>query len=756
MKLMIVDGNSIVNRAFFGIRPLTAPDGTPTNAIYGFLNILYRLEKSYSPDALCVSFDVHAPTFRHKACDFYKATRKPMPEDLCTQMPILKEILMKMGISVLEMEGYEADDILGTVSRMCEENCWECIPVTGDRDSLQLVSEYTHVCLVKTNEDILYSPELFMAEYGFSPKKLIDLKALQGDSSDNIPGVPGIGEKTAKDLISRYGSVSEIYSDLSALDLKDSVLKKLSAGEESAKKSYWLATIFREVPLNISLADLVWNKAYQPGLYERLYNLGLNRTINQWKIEKLSSAPDFETVDSEEIPDGVTVTSNAKALVKNGYEGDFFDTTIAQYLINPTAKEYLDNCSYAKLHKKLEELNLSKLYYELELPLVRVLADMESEGILVNREALTAFGEELFEKIQALEQSIYFHAGREFNINSPKQLSAVLFDELQLPNPKKGSTAAEVLESVAVYHPIIDDILEYREYSKLKSTYTDGLSDFIAEDGRIHTTFQQTVTATGRLSSTEPNLQNIPIRKELGSRLREMFVSAPGKILVDADYSQIELRILAHISNDENMIQAFLSGEDFHRLTASGMFNVPLDAVTPLMRSRAKAINFGIIYGMSQYTLAKDLRISNREAGQYMTTYFEKYPGVSAYMKNIVEQAMEEGFVTSLFGRRRDIPELKSTNFNMREFGKRVALNTPVQGTAADIIKLAMIKVHDALKGTSAKLILQVHDELIVECEESEKDQIAEILKNCMEEAVQLKVPLEVEVGFGRNWSEAH
>lgn len=759
MKLMILDGNSIANRAFFGIRMLNAPDGTPTNAVFGFMNILHKLVSVYKPDALCASFDLHAPTFRHEANAGYKANRKPMPDDLRVQMPIIKEILGKMGINIYEMEGYEADDVLGTVSKKCEDEDVECIVVTGDRDSLQLVSEYTSVCLLKNTEDILYTPEKFYEDYGFAPKGMIDLKALMGDSSDNIPGVPGIGEKTAMSLIQNYHNLDNILADIDALDIKDGMKNKLKSGQESARTSYWLATIFRDVPLDFSIEGSRWDRKFDSGLYDMLSNLGLYKIIDKWKVRPRESGECFQKPNEDyrdEIPEGLTVTDDVKTLYKNGFDGFAFDTTIAQYLLNPTAKEYRQTASYTRLNKQLEEYGLKDLYYSVELPLAKVLAKMEIAGIAADKRALKVFGSQLGERIEAIQSNIFFQAGREFNINSPKQLGDVLFNELQLPDLKKGSTAADVLQSLRLFNPVIDDILEYRELSKLKSTYADGLQDFIADDGRIHTTFQQTVTATGRLSSTEPNLQNIPIRKELGSELRKMFVASPGNVLVDADYSQIELRLLASISNDDAMIDSFNSGEDFHAVTASKVFNVPLSGVTPILRSRAKAVNFGIIYGISAFSLGNDIGVTPKEAKAYMEAYFARFEGVRKYMDDIRAKAYENGYVTTLYGRRRDIPELRSSNFNTRQFGERVALNAPIQGTAADIIKMAMIAVDNALENLNARLLLQVHDELVVECPEEDAEQVRIILNDCMEGVAKLQVPLIVETGTGKNWGEAH
>ena len=851
MNLMILDGNSIVNRAFYGVRPLNAPDGTPTNAVYGFLAILQRLLEEQKPDALCVSFDLKAPTFRHKAYEGYKAQRKAMPEELAQQMPILKEVLDQMGIRRYELEGYEADDILGTASRLCEKAGWHCTIVTGDKDSLQLISESTTVCNVKTRmgqtETILYTPERFREEYGFGPKQMVDLKALMGDSSDNIPGVPGVGEKTAMDLVQRYGTIEEIYKDLSALDIKEGVRKKLAAGEESARKSFWLATILCDVPLDFKPEDNLWNRDYRPGLYELFKKLGFHKFIEKWgvvpageesapvespalprvdgdegNIEELIAAAGaapfvavlpFEGLDRLEFCDGKAVYTAAWNQCGEGYnrllkrlfspeikkvshnvknlmglllaegldtEGFLFDTALAAYLLEATDSDYslprisvryagreLDGAEavfqlYRPLEEKLKELGMEELYYSIELPLCRVLADMEMTGFFVDRKALFDFGESLNSGIAALQESIWNEAGHEFNINSPKQLGQVLFDELMLPSGKKTktgwSTNADVLEKLQGKHPIVDQVLEYRMLTKLKSTYADGLLKVISPDGRIHTNFQMTVTATGRLSSTEPNLQNIPVRKQLGAQIRKMFVASPGMCLVDADYSQIELRLLAHISGDETMRDAFLSGEDFHAVTASNVFNVPLEEVTPTLRSRAKAVNFGIVYGISAYSLAQDIGVWPSEAKAYMDAYLDKYHGVRDYMKSIVEQAREDGYVSTLYGRRRSLPELKSSNFNTRSFGERVALNMPIQGTAADIIKLAMVNVARRLKEEDlrAKLILQVHDELIVECPEDEAERVQEILKTEMEHTADLAVPLTVDAHIGHSWAEAH
>ena len=851
MKLMILDGNSIVNRAFFGVRALNAPDGTPTNALFGFLAILQRMLDEQKPEAVCVSFDLKAPTFRHKAYEGYKAKRAGMPEELAQQMPILKELLDDMGIRRYELEGYEADDILGTAAAKCEQAGWDCVIVTGDKDSLQLVSEHTTVCNVRTRmgqtETIAYTPAVFREEYGFEPPRMVDLKALMGDSSDNIPGVPGVGEKTALDLIRRYETIDAIYADLDALDVKEGVRKKLREGEESARQSFWLATILRDIPLEFAPEANRWDRDFKPALYDLLHRLGFQKFIEKWQLTPsreteqaaaqsalerielddeqaaafltgISSLPLLavyapQTLDRLELCDGERVyeaerTSCGESfqpllhavfapsvpklghdvkdlmvlLLKEGLptEGFLFDTALAGYLLDATASDYTPEklalgmlgrdasgaeaifALYEPLRQKLDELGMMKLYETAELPLCRVLAEMERIGFLVDRKALYEFGEGLNDSITLLQQVVWREAGHEFNINSPKQLGTVLFDEMMLPFGKKTktgwSTNADVLDKLRGRAPVVDAVLEYRELSKLKSTYAEGLLKVIDPDGRIRTRFQMTVTATGRLSSAEPNLQNIPIRKKSGAKIREMFVAGPGNVLVDADYSQIELRLLAHISDDKAMQEAFLSGEDFHAVTASKVFNVPLSEVTPLLRSRAKAVNFGIVYGISAFSLAQDIGVFPNEAKAFMETYLERFSGVRDYMKRVVEEAKENGYVATPMGRRRELPELKSSNFNLRSFGERVALNMPIQGAAADIIKLAMVRVWERLRREElqAKLLLQVHDELIVECPEAEAEKVKRILREEMENAVSLSVPLLVEVGIGHSWAEAH
>ena len=850
MKLMILDGNSIINRAFYGIRMLNAPDGTPTNAVYGFLSTFRRVFDLAQPQAVCVAFDVHAPTFRHEQYALYKAQRKPMPEELAVQMPLLKQTLDYMGVRRLELAGWEADDLLGTVARRCEAAGWTCDVVTGDKDSLQLITDSTHVFNVKTRmgqtDTIEYTPERFREEYGFDPIRMIDLKALMGDSSDNIPGVPGIGEKTAKELLVRFGTVADIYRDLDALDIKPGVRKKLTEGRESAQLSFDLATIRTDAPIDFALESAVWDHDYQPELYDWFRRLNFTSLSEKWGLQPSDPAretahalPAMDVADSAALraleqavtaapcvavlaPDGLDTLTlcdgkacyalswaqlgddyNAflrllfsarvrkaghnikdlmRALLDEGLptDGFVFDTALAAYLLDATAGSY-DLPRLAQtylgeelpdvqsvwalqpvLHEKMDAQAMLPLYTDIELPLCPVLARMEQAGFLVDRKALYDFGESLTSSIEQLQQSIWALAGEPFNIQSPKQLGSVLFERLMLPAGKKTktgwSTNAAVLDKLRGKHPIIEQILDYRTLTKLKSTYADGLLKEISADGRIHTNFQMTVTATGRLSSTEPNLQNIPVRRELGAQIRKMFVASPGKVLVDADYSQIELRLLAHIANDETMIAAFRSGEDIHAVTASQVFGVPLAEVTPLQRSHAKAVNFGIVYGISAFSLAQDIGVFQSEAKAYMDSYFAKYHGVRDYMTRVVEQAKADGYVTTLFGRRRDLPELKSSNFNLRSFGERVALNMPIQGTAADIIKAAMVRVDARMRAEhlQARLLLQVHDELIVECPTEEAETVKGILIEEMEHVVDYRVPLLVDAKIGASWAEAH
>ncbi len=877
MKLMVLDGNSIINRAFYGIRLLTTKDGTPTNAVYGFLNILLKLLNDENPDALCVCFDLPAPTFRHEQYDAYKAQRKPMPDELAVQMPILKEVLDGMNVPRYELAGWEADDLIGTISKKSEELGWQCVVVTGDKDSLQLVSDATRVLHVKTrmgqSETISYTPEAFSEEYGFEPNKMIDLKALMGDPSDNIPGVAGVGEKTALDLVRRFGTVEEIYAQLDALDVKDSVKKKLINGREAADMSYALATICRDVPIEFTPADTKRRAVNNDALYTLFQKLEFNKLSDKFNLtspegagtgprafepdclsknvvsaadlaemeKALCDAPSVavrfnESLDTvaalddagktcyvlkrgvtEGFEDGLRAVMNGD-IKKAGHDikdterrllelgiasgGWMFDTALAAYLLSPTdssyeleklAKRYCeldfaagedengqlslldDTAALGRLMSeaaaiallrqtlelKLHEVGMGVLLSKIELPLCSVLADMEKAGFFVDKKALREFGDMLSGKVAELEASIYELAGETFNINSPKQLGVILFEKLMLPAPKKTktgySTNIDVLEYLQDKHPIIPKIMNYRELAKLKSTYADGLMKVIAPDGRIHTRFQMTVAATGRLSSTDPNLQNIPVRKEVGGELRKMFVAGDGCVLVDADYSQIELRLLAHFSGDEAMLETFKNGGDIHATTASQVFGVSPGDVTPLMRSRAKAVNFGIVYGISAFSLSQDIGVTVAEAKTYIENYFTRFSGVRAYMTDIVAQAKKDGFVTTLFGRRRYLPELKSSNFNVRSFGERAARNTPMQGTAADIIKLAMVNTHRRLRaeGLSSRLILQVHDELIAECPEGETEAVMKLLTQEMENVVDISVPLTAEAHRGRSWYDA-
>ena len=889
-KLMLLDGNSLVNRAFYGIRPLSAPDGTPTNAVYGFLSILQKLLEDEDPDGLCVAFDRREPTFRHQHSADYKATRKPMPEELAVQMPLVKEALDAMGVRRCELAGWEADDLLGTLSKKAAERGWECVVVTGDKDSLQLVGDRVRVLNVKTRmgqtETVDYTPERFREEYGFEPEKMVDLKALMGDSSDNIPGVPGVGEKTAMDLLHRFGSLEGVYAHLEDPSVKAGLRAKLESGKDSAYDSFWLATIDRDAPFDLQPEEMLRPREYGAAVYELFQRLGFQKFIDKWGLKAAKAPaeepPVFAGTCESVIPEteaqlraalggtgertayllydpardeavlhadkddnaalavflspevyrddyaaalgllfaperkkaGHDVKNTMRALLDRGVdgcEGWVFDSALAAYLLDATAASYdLDRLcrAYASfvpyhadtpeesgqtmldldgaderekrakrlgemaslaagvaaleeiLRPKLRELEMDELFARIEMPLCAVLARMEHRGFLADREALRQFGETLAGQIDALQAKIWEEAGEEFNINSPKQLSAILFDKMGLPGGKKTktgwSTNADVLDRLR-HVPLVAHVLEYRELAKLKSTYADGLLKVIGEDGRIHTNFQMTVTATGRLSSTEPNLQNIPVRRELGAGLRRMFVAGPGNVLVDADYSQIELRLLAHISGDENMRAAFLSGEDVHRVTASQVFGIPLEEVTPEERRRAKAVNFGIVYGISAFSLAQDINETVANARSYMDAYLRRFHGVRDYQKSIVEQAHRDGYVSTLFHRRRYLPELKG-NFTMRSFAERVALNMPIQGTAADIIKLAMGNVDRRLRAENKKagLILQVHDELIVECPEEEKDAVCAILQEEMENAVHYSVPLVADAKWGRSWAEAH
>lgn len=873
MKLMVLDGNSIINRAFYGIRHLSTHDGLPTNAVYGFITTLQRLLDEEKPEALCVTFDRREPTFRHQADSAYKATRHGMPEDLAMQMPVLKQVLAAMAIPCYELVGYEADDLIGTISRKCEAQGWECVVVTGDKDSLQLITDKTKVKLVATRmgqtttRDM--TPHSFREQYGFDPIHMIDLKALMGDTSDNIPGVPGCGEKTAMALVQEYGSIDALYAAMPAVNAKPAMLKKLQEGEESARHSYWLATIVTDAPLDFAPEENL-RQSFQPELYDLFLRLEFMKLIEKYNLQ-----PSGETVKPREetVTEMITVTTSAEAekwlgkwrsldgvtvyflpdlgavavdddtamvqvfapdyagdwnaflqelcaadihktshnvkdllreLLEQGIcaEGFDYDTAIGGYLLDATAGDYdiarlfiayfntelmrpihLDKDAFSLLgdvhlaqaafasyctaiaalreyqEPKLRENNMWQLFAQVEMPLCAVLAEMEQNGMRCDARALYDFGELLQTRMEELEQEIYAEAGGVFNINSPKQLGKVLFEDLQLPHGKKTktgwSTNAEVLDKLRFEAPIVARVLAYRQVSKLKSTYADGLLKAIDSDGRVRTSFQMTVTDTGRLSSREPNLQNIPTRTELGSEIRRLFTADEGWVLVDADYSQIELRLLSHIAGDTVMQEAFRSGEDFHTATAARVFGT--DQVTPELRRRAKAVNFGIVYGISAFSLSQDIGVTVAEAKDYMERYFATYQGVRQYMADVVAQARERGYVETLWHRRRDLPEIRNSNFNLRAFGERVALNMPVQGTAADIMKLAMVRVRERLQREKlrAKLIMQVHDELIVECPEEEKETVERLLREEMEQVVTLSIPLIAEAHSGKNWLEA-
>lgn len=863
-KLLILDSNSILNRAFYGVRYLSAKDGTPTNAIYGFLNILLKLIKEQEPDYICAAFDVKAPTFRHKQYKGYKAQRKPMPEGLAAQMPLAKDVLRAMGVTILEKEGYEADDIIGTVARLCEESEISCFIATGDKDDLQLASDKTKVILTVTksgyNETIIYDDKAVKEKYHVTPTEFIDVKALMGDPSDNIPGVKGVGEKTAMSLIEKHHSIEYIYENIDDIGLKGAMLQKMKDGREMAFMSKELATINRNTPIEFNAEECVFEGFENNGeLYEILKRLELNSIIKKLDLsggdnvkenedifkdfsyqvgdknmisgDKVTVVLDFDgdNISSAAVGAGNNaVVLNEQDDIKELLEDDSIakvmfdvkeaivklngridiknisdDTAIAAYLVDPAKNEYtiekltseyfgtviekpevkqlsllddvetdrseyLAKCAVAlgvlneRIGDKIKENGQEKLYQEVELPLVTVLAHLEINGFLVDDNQLKEFADKLGEKIDALTNEIYMLAGEEFNINSPKQLGVILFEKLELKPVKKTKTGyatnADVLEKLRDKHPIVNFIMEYRQLAKLKSTYCDGLTAVVNPNThRIHSVFTQTVTVTGRLSSTEPNLQNIPTRTELGREIRKMFVAKDGYVLVDADYSQIELRVLAHIANDETMINAFRNNEDIHAVTASQVLGIPLEDVTKEQRSSAKAVNFGIVYGIGEFSLAQDLHISVKEAKAYIESYLEKYHGVRNYMESIKEQAKKDGYVKTMLNRIRYIPELKSPNYNIRQFGERVALNTPIQGTAADIIKLAMVRVDNRLinEGLKSKLILQVHDELIVEAHKDEVDKVKQILSEEMQGAMELNVPLKVDMSTGHSWYDA-
>ena len=839
MKLLVLDGNSIVNRAFYGIKLLTTKDGRYTNAIYGFMNILLNLLKEVQPDEVAIAFDLKAPTFRHKMYDGYKATRKGMPEELAQQMPVLKELLADLGFVMVSKEGYEADDILGTLSAAAAARGDECYLATGDRDSLQLVNDHVTVLLAATrmgrSETVVMDKAAVEEKYGVSPKQLIEVKSLMGDTSDNIPGVAGVGEKTALALIQKFGSLAGVYENIDDSAIKPGVRTKLTTHKEDAELSRKLAEIDCAIPVETA-----------PGTYKRgegdaaaaagllaeleIHSLAPRLGLDGVTPKAAAPAPELAAVEPDVLPmipegrydlaqegDGwYAVQENAvypldeAALVRlldsgatlrvfdakplyhlalaGGGEGKsiVFDAKLSAYLLNPAASSYtVENLTaeygiqpafrceaaplagvlaglYDALDAKVTEEGMDRLLAEVELPLALVLADMERTGMLVDKEGLVAFGEKMKQELEGCLARIYEQVGYEFNVNSPKQLGEALFVKLGLPPRKKTksgySTNAETLESLRSEHPVIDDILQYRTYQKLNSTYVEGLLKVIGPDGRMHSTFNQTEARTGRLSSSEPNMQNIPIRTPLGSQLRQFFVAKPGCTLVDADYSQIELRLLAHISGDESMRQAFLTGQDIHRSTAAKIYNLPPEMITPALRSSAKAVNFGIVYGIGAFSLSRDINVSVKEADQFIKNYLATFPGVKNYMDETIAHGTEKGYVTTLFGRRRAPPELASKNHNLRALGERMAMNTPIQGTAADVIKLAMVKVWRRLRaeGLAAKLILQVHDELIVEAPETEAETVARILKEEMEGAVSYSVPLTADVGQGKTWLESH
>ncbi len=840
MKLLILDGNSVINRAFFGVKPLTTREGLFTHAIYGFLNILDRMEKEEQPDAVCVAFDLHGPTFRHLKYDGYKATRHGMPEELAMQMPVMKDVLRAMNIPIYECHGWEADDVIGTVGRICSNNDWECVIVTGDRDSLQLIDENVHVKLVISKPGqttaTLYTEEVFRAEYGFEPKKMVDLKSLMGDSSDNIPGVAGVGPKTATDLLLKFGSLDGIYEHIDDASIRPKLREKLEASRDNAYLSYDLATIRCEAPIDFEPKDALVRPYNKPELYALFQKLEFVKLIDKYGLRGAAlEVPKKETKKvaplpkTDALPDalhhcavylaadgslgvaweqGVCVLTPMEAQMGVAFGSDLifhdskvtmhrlddlgisygetaFDTALAAYDLNPSQSDYpvsklatnflgisVDDgdaagCAEALWHLRpaleaeLEKNGMTALYFDMELPLCSVLYRMEKRGIAIDRNQLQQFGEMLSHRIADCEALIYGYSGEKFNINSPKQLGELLFDKLGLPPVKKTktgySTNAEVLEKLKSKHPIIPAIMDYRMLTKLKSTYADGLMAVIDTDGRIRTTFQNLVTATGRLSSTEPNLQNIPVRTDLGAEIRKMFIPKPGHVLVDADYSQIELRVLAHIADDKVMQDAFISGLDVHTVTAAQVFGVAPENVTALQRRHAKAVNFGIVYGISEFSLAEDIGVSRYEAKDYIDSYLAHYSGVREYMKKVVVDARETGYTSTMYGRKRYIPELTASNFNIRSGAERIALNTPIQGTAADLIKLAMIRVENALNEQypEAKLLLQVHDELIVECPEQIAAEVSALVSREMQAVARLKVPLQAEAKFGKSWYDA-
>jgi DNA polymerase-1 len=846
MKFLAIDGNSIMNRAFYGIKMLSNKQGVFTNALTGFMNIYLKVTSDISPDYVAVAFDLRSPTFRHKAVDSYKANRKGMPDELAQQMPLIKQLLTAMGVTVIEKEGFEADDILGTLSKLCADSDNDCYILTGDRDSLQLINDKVTVLLHSTKELINFTPDKFREVYGLEPLQLIDLKALMGDSSDNISGVKGIGEKTAAELIKNYHSVEELYAELKNgnVSATKSVLAKLEAGEQAAVQSKWLATIALNAPINNDIDSYKIGAGDRDALSSLLTELEMFKLLEKLELKPSAYVKKETEVKAKEISyktgelsdsildevcktdsiisyiytDSIirlvyknniyTIDDKGKQLLflssscrkytfgaKSAYKFCFengtelkniiADADILGYLLNASSAEYTieklcaeynskyysdmgENADIASLPqlcdallKEVDRTGMKSLLTEIEQPLTEVLASMECYGVRVDVDGIKAFGDTINADLKAIEQQIYFMAGKEFNISSPKQLGVILFDEMGLPSGKKNktgySTNADVLEELRDKHPIVDLILQYRQLAKLSSTYVDGLLKVIADDGRVHSFFKQTETRTGRISSTEPNMQNIPVRTELGRNMRKFFTAKDGCVLLDADYSQIELRILSHMSGDKNMQNAFLSGMDIHTATAAQVFNMPAEMVTSEMRRAAKAVNFGIVYGIGAFSLSKDIEVSVAEADKYIKNYFTNYPKVKEFMDSTVDNAVKNGFVTTMFGRRRYITELSATNKNVQAFGKRAAMNAPIQGTAADIIKIAMVKVYQRLKAEKldAHLILQVHDELIIEAAEKDAERAAAVLSEEMNNAVKLAVPLTADVGKGHSWYDA-
>lgn len=829
MGFLVIDGNSILNRAFYGIRVLTNSRGVATNAVTGFMNTLLMLEKDVQPDMIAVAFDLKAPTFRHKMYDGYKANRKGMPEDLAQQLPYMKKIIKAMGIAIIEQEGYEADDIIGTISAACADKKIPCTVSTGDRDSFQLVNDYVTVRLAKTKGDIYYTPGVIEDEYGVTPKQMIEVKALMGDTSDNIPGVRGIGEKTALSLIKEFASVDGLYENIDSTLITDGLRNKLINGKESCYMSRKLAEICLTAPIDTELSHYIPGERDDERLAKLLSELEMYKMLQKLQLQPTSAPAGSKAAgtgnrknQASAMPKGDIIITDSSKIYAGGIgimnelsgdelrayansgstkytfdiketlsvsgleklENNKFDTTLAAYLADPDSNDYsmsrlctqygvpegnsiqeksitvaaLNDILYDNIH----QTGSATVLTDIEIPLATVLVAIEREGVKLDIDGIKAFGEKITEKAEKISREIYEYAGYEFNIGSPKQLGSVLFEKLKLSSAKKTktgySTNAEVLESLMDKHPIIPLITEYRALTKLQNTYVTGLLKVVGEDGRVHSTFKQTETRTGRISSAEPNIQNIPVRTPLGREMRRFFTAKDGYLLVDADYSQIELRVLAHISGDEIMKKAFLDGVDIHTVTASQVFNQPIEWVTPDLRSKAKAVNFGIVYGIGAFSLSKDIGVSMTKASEYIRAYLSKYSGIAHYMDKTVAKARHDGYVETMFGRRRYIKELAAKNKNLQSFGERVAKNTPIQGTAADIIKIAMIKVYNRLRESKldAKLILQVHDELIVEAKEDCADKVAALLKEEMENAVKLTVPMTVDVNIGKTWYDTH